>query len=189
MHTIIYKFKSSIKKMKQISTLTLGSMLVALFVLSSVFLDFYPSDSIKISFGFLFIATAGYLCGPLMAILVGGLGDFLTWVIHPHGALNVGITLCMMLMGLLLGLFYYNEKPSLPRCIIASVTETVLIELLCKTYALKALYGTSFGALFLLRLLPAGIMLILMILLTFSFFKAIQPIKARLDRNERARPR
>ena len=186
MQKIIFKFTASLKKMKQLRVLTIGSMLVALYVLSSFFLRFYPSESVKISIEFLFIATAAYLHGPIMAMIVGGLGDSITWLLQTPGPFNPGITLCIAAMGLVFGLFYYNEKPSLPRCIIACVTETVIIELILKTYALKALYGTTFTAVLMLRLLPSSIMLVVMIALTYAFFKAIGPIKARLDHNERA---
>lgn len=187
MQALFSKITQSFQKIKQLHVLTVNAMLVALYVLSSVFLDFYPSDSIKISFGFLFIAIAAYLNGPVSAMFVGALGDFVAWLIYPHGMLNVGITLSMAVMGLIFGLSYYNEKPSLLRCIITAVTETALVELLLKTWALKTVYGTSFGATLLLRLLPAGIMLAVTVLLTFGILKAITPIKARLDRSERAR--
>lgn len=183
------KFPQSVQEMKHLSVLTIGAMLTALFVLSSVFLDFYPSDTIKISFGFLFIAIAAYLFGPAPAMLVGGLGDFLTWVVKPHGALNIGITISMATIGLIWGMFYYKEKPSLVRCIIAVITETVLVELLLKTYSLKMMYGMPFTATLITRLLPAGIMLVIMCVLSFSAFKLVEPLKADLNRSGRVRRR
>ncbi len=182
MQKLFFKFTDSLQKLKQLRTLTIGAMLVALYVLSSFFLQFYPSESVKISIGFLFIATAGYLLGPVMAMMVGGLGDFVTWLLQTPGPFNPGITLCMALMGLVFGLFYYKEKATLLRCILASVTETLVVELGCKSLCLALLYGTGFGATVLLRLLPSSIMLVLMILLTFGFFKAIEPIRQHLER-------
>ncbi len=189
MQTIILKFVSSGKKIRQLRAITINAMLIALYVLSSVFLDFYPSDSIKISFGFLFIVISAYLHGPVCAMMVGALGDFTAWVIHPHGMLNLGITLGMAVAGMIFGLFYYNEKPSLPRCLFAAVTETVIVELLIKTWALKTVYGTSFAATLLLRLLPAGIMLVVTILLSYGLLKAVTPLKVRFDHSGRAHRR
>ncbi len=184
MRKFIFKITDSFQKIKQLRTLTVGAMLMALYVLSSFFLQFYPSESVKISLSFIFLAITGYLLGPVMGAIVGGLGDLIAWILRTPGPLNIGITLCMAAMGLLFGLFYYKEKPSLSRCIIASVTETVIIELILKTVALCVMYGTGFWATALLRLLPAAITLVIMILLSFGCFKAVEPIRSHLERME-----
>ncbi len=180
MYRIITNFKESTKKMKQVRVLSLGGMLTALQVLSSTFLHFYPSETVKISFSFVFIAIAAYLCGPVISMTVAGLGDFLTWVIHPHGALNPGITLSMMIMGLLFGLFYYNEKISWKRVIAVSLAETVIVELLMKSYFLKLFYALPYFAVVVSRLLGQTIMLVVMVALTPPILKICDPIKNRL---------
>ncbi len=174
---IFKKFQASLKEFKKVKTLTFGALLTALYVLSATFLHFYPSESIKISISFIFIAAAAYLYGPVMAMFVGGMGDFLAWLIHPHGALIIGITAAYALTGLVFGLFYYNERFTLLRCTIACTVETILIEMLLKTLVLSQTYGTPFGAQFLLRLPGVAVMLVVMIVLTFAFFKFIKPIQ------------
>ena len=179
---IINKFTLSLREFKSIKSLPFGALLTAMYVLSSVFLNFYPSNSIKISISFIFIAVAAYLYGPIMAMVVGGMGDFLAWVVHPHGALIIGITLCCALQGLIFGLFYYRAKFTLVRCIIACAVETALIELPLKALVLGQTYGTPFTAQFLVRLPAAMIMLGLMIALTFLFFKALLPTLSRIKK-------
>ena len=154
----------------------MGALLTALYVLSATFLHFYPSDSIKISISFIFIVAAAYLYGPVMAMFVGGIGDFIAWLIHPHGALIIGITISYALTGLVFGLFYYNERFTLPRCIITCLTETLIIEILLKTLVLSHTYGTPFAAQLILRLPGVAIMMVIMIILTYAFFKFLKPI-------------
>ena len=172
---IIQKFALSCREFKNVKSLPFGALFTALYVLSSVFLNFYPSESIKISISFVFIAVAAYLYGPVMAMVVGGMGDFLAWVVHPHGPLIVGITLCCTLQGLIFGLFYYKARFSLPRCILACAAETLLIELPLKALVLGHTYGTPFWAQFWVRLPAAAIMLAVMIALTYVFIKALGP--------------
>ena len=179
---IIHKFTLSFREFQNVKSLPFGALLTAMYVLSAVFLNFYPSDSIKISISFVFIAVAAYLYGPVMAMVVGGMGDFLAWVIHPHGALIVGITLCCALQGLIFGLFYYRAKFTLVRCIIACAVETALIELPLKSLVLGQTYGTPLQAQFLVRLPAATIMLGIMIALTFVFFKALLPAFNRIKK-------
>lgn len=173
---VLQKFKSSLQEFNKIKTLTKGALLTALYVLSATFLHFYPSDSIKISISFIFIAAAAYLYGPVMAMFVGGIGDFIAWLIHPHGALIIGITIAYALTGLVFGLFYYNERFTLLRCTIACLAETLVIEMMLKTLVLSHTYGTPFAAQLILRLPGVAVMLVVMIMLTYAFFKFIKPI-------------
>ncbi len=155
----------------------MGALLASLYALSAIFLDFYPSDSIKISISFIFIAVAAYLYGPVMAAVVGITGDFIAWLVHPHGALLIGITLAYGLAGFVFGLFYYQARFTVTRCIIACCVESILIELLFKTLVLSHAYGTPLAAQFMVRLPAVCIMLAVMVVLTAFFFKALNRIK------------
>lgn len=179
---ILSNFKSSLRELKKVKSLTLGALLTALYTLSATFLHFYPSDSIKISISFIFIAAAAYLYGPVIAMFVGGMGDFLAWVVHPHGPLLIGITVAYALTGLVFGLFYYKTRFTLPRCIIACVVETVLIELLLKSVVLSHAYGQPLFAQMLIRLPAAAIMMVVMIILTYAFFKVLKPVFNRIKK-------
>ncbi len=173
--SIFVKIRDSFQEFKKIKGLTLGALLTSLYALSATFLHFYPSESIKISISFIFIAVAAHLYGPVMATIVGMGGDFIAWIVHPHGPLLVGITLAYGLSGFVFGLFYYKNKFTVPRCIIACIVESLLIELVMKTLVLSHAYGTPLGAQFMLRLPAVCIMLVVMVVLTILFFKLIEP--------------
>ena len=179
---IFKKCSESLRELKKIKSLTFGALLTALYVLSVTFLHFYPSESIKINISFIFIAVAAYLYGPIMAMFVGGMGDFLAWVIHPHGPWLIGITVSYALSGLVFSLFYYKARFTFPRCIIACVVETILIEILMKTLVLSHAYGTPLTAQFIVRLPGVLVMLVIMIVLTFAFFKFLKPVLNRITK-------
>lgn len=178
MKNFALKIKNSAREITKLRSLTVCGMLAALYVLSAALFDFYPTASLKISFGFLFIAAAGYLYGPLPAALVGGIGDFLVaFTVQKGGAWIFGITLCMMAMGFIFGLVYYNEHPTLPRVIIACVSEMIVVELGLKSWVLAFTYGTTFTAQLAVRLLPATIICALMCVLSFTILKVLIRIK------------
>lgn len=185
MKKYLLKFPQSAKELASLKVLISSSMLTALYVVASLFLNFYMPWSMgaRISFGFLFLAAAGMLFGPVPAMIVGGLGDVLAYVISPHGAFSYGITLCTVLMGLVFGVILYKAKPSVSRCTIAAVTQTVLIDLLAKTYVLKFLYGLSFVGMLSTRILTIGVAAVEMLILLPLVLSAIDRITKGIYRN------
>ncbi len=64
----------------------------------------------QMNLGFLPIAAAGYLFGPVSAMLVAGLGDVLGTLIFGTGAYFPGFTVTAVLVGCLYGLFMYPQQ-------------------------------------------------------------------------------
>jgi ECF transporter S component (folate family) len=66
----------------------------------------------QMNLGFLPIAAAGYLFGPVSAMIVAALGDVLGTLILGTGAYFPGFTLTALIVGCLYGLFMYprNQK-------------------------------------------------------------------------------
>ncbi len=61
----------------------------------------------QMNLGFLPIAAAGYLFGPVSAMIVAALGDILGTLIFGTGAYFPGFTLTALIVGCLYGLFMY----------------------------------------------------------------------------------
>ncbi len=75
----------------------------------------------QFNFGFLPIAAAGALMGPVPAAIVGGLGDFIGAHLFPAGAYFPGFTLTSAIVGALYGLPLYRKQPSWVRAAVAAV--------------------------------------------------------------------
>lgn len=65
----------------------------------------------QFNLGFLPIALAGWLFGPVAGMIVGGLGDFFGAHIFPAGAYFFGFTLSNLIVGFLYGFILYKHKP------------------------------------------------------------------------------
>ena len=91
--------------------------------------------------GFLPIAAAGALLGPIPAMIVGGLGDFFGAHLFPAGAYFFGFTVSNMLVGLLYALLLYRQKPCVWRAIGASLAVAVCY-LFLNSYWLSILYAS-----------------------------------------------
>lgn len=79
----------------------------------------------QFTFGFLPIAVAGALVGPIGAAIVGAAGDFLGAHLFPQGAYFVGFTVTNALVGLGYGLLLYKKRPSWLWVVMATAMLTV----------------------------------------------------------------
>jgi ECF transporter S component (folate family) len=69
-----------------------------------------PMLTKQINLGYLPIAVAGYLLGPVGGITVGVLGDFLGTQLFPAGTYYFGFTVTAAIVGLVYGWFLYPEN-------------------------------------------------------------------------------
>ncbi len=102
-------FKNSLKSLKSTKVLCVSAILAALFVvLYALKLPLTPE--LRITFTFIPLAVAGWLFGPVIAMLVGMTGDVVGALLFPSGAYFPGFTITSMLTGLIFGIFLYNKN-------------------------------------------------------------------------------
>ena len=131
-------------------TLTIMGALIALGVLLSRLMAIPLGPSIRISFGFIPNAVAGMLLGPMPAMMVAGMADFLGAVLFPSGAYYFGFTLTAMTGGLLYGAFFYRRGFTLGRAVLCKLMIMVLCNVCLNTIWLHQLNGSA-----ILAILPA----------------------------------
>ncbi len=174
-------FSDSLKEMGKVRNLTVCALMLALRIVLGYFanltLSFLPNS--KIGFAFLPIAICAYLCGPVSGMIVGGLGDFLSWVIMPMGGYFFGWTLNGILVGMFYGLFLYKNKTKLlPRLIICEIIICLLIEVLLGSLWLKIQFGNAFWVMTGVRSIDALISLPIETSLIILFSKTLDKIPA-----------
>ena len=103
------------KNIFSVTGITVTAMLIACQVVLGNLLQ-VPMLGKQYNFGFVPIALAGALLGPIPAALVGGLGDLLGAHLFPAGAYFPGFTLTNVLVGLVCGFLLRGRKPSWWRC-------------------------------------------------------------------------
>ena len=101
-----------------VAALTVTALLVACQVVLGNLLQ-VPMLGKQYNFGFVPIALAGALLGPIPAAIVGGLGDLIGAHVFPAGAYFPGFTLTNVLVGLVCGFILHGQKPSWWRVIAA----------------------------------------------------------------------
>lgn len=131
--------KSMVQKLAHVG------LLVALEVVLTRFLSI-NTLSIRIGFGFLPMALAGMLYGPLWGAVTGGLADFLGAILFPTGPYFPGFTLTAMLMGACFG-YFLHRNASLGRTVAAVAINRIPLSLGLNTLWISVLYGKAFWAL------------------------------------------
>ncbi len=178
MNVILEKFSRSAKELGKTKNLTVCALMLTLRIILGYFanisLSFLPNA--KIGFAFLPIALAAFLCGPVAGMIVGGLGDFLSWVIMPMGGYFIGWSLSGSLAGLIYGLFLYeNNNKLLFKLIICEITIGVIVEVLLGSLWLKIQFGNAFLIMTGIRSIDALISIPIETVLIFLFTKHILP--------------
>lgn len=170
-------FKDSFGELKNLKTLAMASMLLAI----AVVLGFYTlqlTEFIKIGFAYIANELAGMMFGPVVGSLIGGLADVLKYLVNPTGPFFPGFTISGFLGGLIYGIVLYKKPLSIKRVIVANALVTVLINLLLNTYWLTLLYGNAFMALFPARIIKQLVMLPIEVILFYAVARVL--VKARI---------
>lgn len=137
-------FYSSAKNLAKTHVLCLSAILAALFVILYGF-KLQLAPELRISFTFIPLALAGWLFGPVPAMLVGLIGDVVGCILFPAGAYFPGFTVTQIFSGLLFGLFLYGKNPKkifLP-ILVSKITISILLNVILNSLWLSVLYGKA----------------------------------------------
>lgn len=133
-------------------TVTYLAFLIALQIVLSRFLSI-ATPIMKISLGFVPVAIAGMLFGPLYGGMVAAVADFLGAILFPIGPYFPGFTLTAFLTGAIYGVFLYQKEKSWVRIIFAILIIALVLNLGLNTFWIMVITGKGY-----LALLPARLM-------------------------------
>ena len=122
-------------------------ILVALQIMLSRITAISVGNWLRISFGFLPNAVAGYLFGPVGGLLVAVVGDALGTLLTGQ-VINPGLSLATAISGLLYGLFLYKRPLSWVRVMLCLLAVSLFCHFLLNTYflAMAGFTAVSDGA-------------------------------------------
>ena len=155
------------------------SILIALEVVIARFGTLRPTESIKISLDFIPIVIAGILYGPVPALIISILADVLGAFLFPVGPFFPGFTVTAALTGLLYGALLHQEQ-SMPRVVLTVVLQQGILSLLLNTFWLHILYGMPYVPTLVGRLVQAGIVTALQIILIPIIARTIREVEKRV---------
>lgn len=183
MHACKNMFTQSFSELKNLRSLTLASFLAAIYAVSysPVAGNFIIVPGvIEIRFGFIAIAVAGMLFGPVVAALSAAIGDILGTILFYGGSFFWGYTLSWILLGIAFGIFFYKEKISAPRMIGSMLFNTLIINLLLTTKWEEMMGFGTFEGLFMKRILLNAVMLPVNTVLMFLTLRGVLSAYRRL---------
>lgn len=153
----------------------LGLMVAMNVVLGRFSIQLVPEVRLSI-LGFLPIALAAHLMGPLYGALTGAAGDIVNYMLftHVYGAYFPGYTLTAALSGLWYGLMLYRRKVTWPRVILTILPVIVLGEMGLNSLWVWMMYRKTFWANLPMRLVTNAIECPLKILLLSGMTRVLE---------------
>ena len=176
MNSIFGKVKSSALELKNVKSMTIAAMLLALNILLFLFFSIQITNSLRLSFSYLPIAASGSLYGPVVGGIVAAAGDLLNLVIKPSGAFFPGFTINACLSGCIYGFVLYKKPASLKRTILARLC-VALVELILGTLWLSTMYGKGYMVFFPARIMKAAILFPIEVMLLYGMLKVMERVK------------
>lgn len=128
------------------------ALLAALAVIAKRFLG-YNDKVLSVSFGFVPIAAAGMLLGPVGSILTATVADLIGALLFPSGPFHPGFTLSAALQGAIYGFALYAPYVGKRRIVLGQLAITLGINLVLNTLLIVPMVGKGFWALLPLRAL------------------------------------
>jgi len=124
---------SQMSNFKNVRTITLTAVLVALTVIANRILIIPLGPVLEIRFGFIFLSTIAFLFGPVIGFAAGFLTSLLGFLIFPTSgaAFNPLFDLNIGLSGILYAIFLYKRNPKSEYFIIWIVAAKVFVNLIC----------------------------------------------------------
>ncbi|BBF44538.1 substrate-specific component FolT of folate ECF transporter [Lachnospiraceae bacterium KM106-2] len=166
-------FKESFLELQHVTTLVLTAFFIGL----AIVIGFYTiqiGEIIKIGFSFIAVALTGFMFGPVVGGLMGGLTDIISFVIKPTGPFFPGFTLTSILSGMVYGIFLYKKPISLLRVFLAKFTVSLFLNLFLSTFWLNMLYGKAFIPLLATRCIKQAVMLPIEVALLYVVMKSLE---------------
>lgn len=167
---MLQKIKVSALNITNVRGLVLGALLVALYVVLGFFKIYITPDN-RLSLTFIAVVVAGYVMGPVPAMVIGGLGDLVGFMIFPTGgAYFPGFTISAALSGLIYGLCLYKRplKQLIWWIILSRVLITVGISMFLNTVWNAILYRKAVQFIVIARVVKALIALPFQVAISFA---------------------
>jgi ECF transporter S component (folate family) len=122
-------WRSAARELESLRILALAALFVAIHVaLRALFIP--VGENLRIYFTFFVTALSAMICGPVIALISGFIGDILGYIVTPSGIFFPGYTLSSMLGGLTFALFLYRARISVLRILLSKLCVNLFVNML-----------------------------------------------------------
>ncbi|MBQ2753788.1 MAG: folate family ECF transporter S component [Firmicutes bacterium] len=143
--SMISMIRESAREFKRLPSLTGAALMSALHIILG-YCKIIISTGFEIRFSFLALGVAGLFYGPVVAGIVGVIGDIITFFLKPNGFFFPGFTFNEFVYGFVFGLFFYKKRITVKRVVAAKLVLTVLINIILTPIWLNVMYGSELFA-------------------------------------------
>lgn len=158
----------------------LSAMFLALLIVLSRFLSI-KTPILVISFSFIPIILSAILLGPKYSTIIAALGDLIGALLFPFGSYFPGYTLSQALIGLIYGLFLYENKPIndgkfVVKLILSSILALIGVGIFITGIWVHITVGKAYIAVLSTRAIAQLAMLPIQVIIIFSLRKVLKPM-------------
>ena len=176
---MLKKFKMSAKNLTTTRGIVLSAMFLAIFAVLGIFKIPIPPAALqnRLTLTFAATAAAAMVLGPVPAMIVGGCGDILGYMLNQGGgAYFPGFTISAMLAGLLYGIFLYqrDKKHMLWCTMLAVFVITLFVNMVLNTFWLSVMYAKAYSFFAIERIIKNIIAYPIHVIVIFALYMLIE---------------
>lgn len=176
MKNLKQQFLDSSKELKNLSTLVITALLIAIGIVLGQF-SVQITPQIKIGVSFIATQLTATLFGPVVGGIMGGVADILKFIMKPTGAFSVLWTLNAVVGPVLYGIMLYKKKLTFGRILLSKAVVAVVVNV-CMSTAWNFIYiGMGCFATLPAKLIQQVIQVPIQSVIFFFFVKALQKAK------------
>ena len=176
MKTLTQQFKDSSRELRNLNTIVITALLIAIGILLGQF-SVQITPQIKIGVSFIATQLTATLFGPVVGGVMGGVADVLKFIMKPTGAFSILWTLNAVVGPVIYGILLYKKKLTFWR-ILASKTIVAVVVNICMSTAWNFIYiGMGCFAVLPAKLLQQVIQVPIQSLIFYLFVKALGKAK------------
>lgn len=163
-------WKSAFDELKNVKSITGAALLAALSPVLGM-LTIVVNQFLQIGFTSLTHAMTGFLYGPVLAAVTGGVADIIKYMIRPTGKFFPGFTINEILTGFIYGAVFYKKQVTVKRVIVARLLIVVGINLVLTPIWLSIMYGNAYKFMVPARLIKNLVMFPIDVFLRYNVLK------------------
>ena len=170
------QFVDSSKEMKNLSTLVLTALFIALGIVLGQF-SVQITQDVKVGVSFVATQLTATLFGPVVGGIMGGVADILKFIIKPTGAFSILWTINAIVGPMIYGMMLYKKKFTLWRVLLSKAVVAIVVNVLMSCTWSAILYGSAFLAVIPVKLVQQAIQVPVQSVIFYLFVKALQKAK------------
>ncbi len=170
------QFVDSSKELKNLNTLVMTALLIAIGILLGQF-SVQITPQIKIGISFIATQLTATLFGPVVGGVMGGVADILKFIMKPSGTFSVLWTLNAVVGPVIYGIMLYKQRLTFWRILVSKAVVAVVVNVCMSTMWNYIYIGMGCFATLPAKLIQQLIQVPIQSFIFFLFVKALQKAK------------